>query len=435
MTPDQIIEADHTWVDGKLAPGVQVAVDASGTIRAVGTNLGQTTRHLTGRALFPGFVNAHSHAFQRALRGIGEEYPSGAGSFWTWREAMYQLVQQVDRRALHGIARRCFSEMLRSGFTTVGEFHYLRHQDAAARDCAFDEVVLDAAREVGLRIVLLVAYYRAGGFGSPLAGGQTRFATPTVAEFFERVDQLRARVDGVMQAVGIAPHSLRAVPAEDWPRLIEGARDRGLMVHTHLEEQRKELDDCRQALGTTPMRWLLDNVDIGARVTAVHATHTDAETLEAWLGRGAGVCICPITEANLGDGIPRGDILRAHAQRVCVGSDSNIRLDPFEELRWLEHGQRLRSEQRGAFRDSTGHLGRLLWEVGTASGADRLGVPTGRIAVDHHADLIAIDLGAPVIDGVPSVALSTGLIFGAGASEVVTAVCVGGKWHEFRAGS
>ncbi|MEP7176504.1 MAG: amidohydrolase family protein, partial [Gemmatimonadales bacterium] len=195
-----LLEADLTWTGAAFESGIQIAVDTGGRVEAVGALGRAGATRLRGIALLPGFVNAHSHAFQRGLRGHGERFPAGAGSFWTWREAMYALVDSLDRASLRRISARAFAEMRDAGITTVGEFHYVHHEHEG--DFALDEAILEAAADAGIRLVLLYTFYATGAPGRPLAGGQRRFATPTVDGFWRQVDRLAARLDPATQTLG-----------------------------------------------------------------------------------------------------------------------------------------------------------------------------------------------------------------------------------------
>ncbi len=423
-----ILEAELTWVDGAFRPGVRVAVDALGKIAGVGALPQPPTRRMPGRALLPGFVSAHSHAFQRGLRGMGEVYPDGAGDFWSWREAMYRLVESVSPAQFRAICRLCFDEMLDAGYTTVGEFHYLHHDDPAARDHAMDEWIIEAAAEAGIRMALLMSYYRTGGVGRPLAAGQRRFDTPDVAAFLRQVESVARRLDPRLHTLGLAPHSLRAVPADDMHVLVREAAARGWVCHVHVEEQRKEIEEVQAALGAPPMQWLVDHVPLGPGFTAIHATHATGSRLREYLAAGANVCVCPITEGNLGDGISDLTAMLGQGACVCIGTDSNIRLDPAEELRWVEFVQRLRCEKRGIARDAGGALAARLLEIGTIHGARALGLPTGEIAAGRFADFVTLDLRHRSLAGWTMETLPAAYIFGAGR-EAIGEVCVGGRWR------
>ena len=203
-----LIEADLTWTGTRFEPGVQIAMGGDGRIEAVGPLGRAGAERLNGIALLPGFVDTHSHAFQRGLRGRGERFPAGAGSFWTWREAMYALVASLDRASLRRLSAKAFGEMRDAGITTVGEFHYVHHERDG--DFALDEPLLQAAADVGIRIVLLYSYYATGAPGQPLLGPQRRFATPSIDGFWQQVDRLTPLLDPATQTLGIAPHSIRA---------------------------------------------------------------------------------------------------------------------------------------------------------------------------------------------------------------------------------
>ncbi|MFN0134624.1 MAG: formimidoylglutamate deiminase [Phycisphaerae bacterium] len=433
-TTTQSICPELTWLDGVLRPNVRIDIDAAGHIRSVTSSAlpppTVAAKLLPRRALLPGFVNVHSHAFQRALRGHGESYPAGMGDFWSWREAMYDLVLRLTPDELRRVTRLAFEEMLAAGFTTVGEFHYVHHREIERLDYLLDDVIIETAAEVGIRLVLLQCYYRTGGVGRPLAGGQLRFSTPDVDAFMRQTDALAKRLDPATQTIGLAPHSLRAVPTDDLRTLHAIARERGWVCHTHVEEQRKEIDEFRAVHGCMPLEWMLDNLDIGDETTIVHATHSTPAHLKRYLDRGANICVCPITEGNLGDGLAQIVDVDDALHRVCIGTDSNVRIDAAEELRWLEFVQRLRRERRGVYKDDAGEVTRRLIDCGTRAGARALGIAAGEIAVGKLADFILIDLDHPSIRGKDE-AGSAALIFG-GSGAAIDAVCVGGRWRALR---
>jgi formimidoylglutamate deiminase len=420
-----LIEADLTWTGTRFEPGVQIAMGGAGRIEAVGPLGRAGAERLNRIALLPGFVDTHSHAFQRGLRGRGERFPAGAGSFWTWREAMYELVDSLDRASLRQLSAKAFGEMRDAGITTVGEFHYVHHERDG--DFALDEAVLQAAADVGIRIVLLYSYYATGAPGQPLRGPQRRFATPSIDGFWRQVDRLAPLLDPATQTLGIAPHSIRAASPDQIAVLHGEAVRRGLPVHLHVEEQRREIDEAIAAYGRTPMAAILDAVQGGA-FTAVHCTHTTDTDMQRFLAAGGIACLCPLTEGNLGDGIPR--LARAHSVggRLALGTDSNNRLAMFEEMRWLEYGQRLRDELRGALLDDTGNVAPILLDAATKGGAQALGLPAGRIVPGCWADLVAVDLGARPLAEVPREHLLEALVFGAG-NEVIAGTYIGGRWR------
>ncbi len=422
----EVIEADLTWVGTAFRQGVRVRVDTSGRIASVEEGGPPPTRRIRGTALLPGFVNAHSHAFQRALRGAGELFPAGAGSFWTWREAMYALVERLDRDTLARICRQAFGEMRDAGTTAVGEFHYVHHE--RPDDFAFDAVVLAAAAEAGIRIVLLQTYYATGGIGRPLAGGQRRFSTQSVEDFLARTQALAAGLNGSTQSAGLVAHSVRAVRPDDIARLHQASRRLGVPFHIHVEEQQGEIDECLAAYGKRPMAVLCDAIADAGNVTAIHCTHTLPADMARYVAAGGRICCCPLTEGNLGDGIPDLRAVPETWRRLCLGSDSNLRIAPIEDMRWLEFGQRLRGEFRGAFPDEAGAVAPTLLAAATEGGAASLGIKAGRIVPGAWADLVAVDLTAPTLRDIPPERLLDAIVFGAG-NEAIAGTWVGGQWR------
>lgn len=429
MPSTQIIEADLTWTGERFDRGVKVEVGADGRIALVGGELGAVTKRLANRALLPGMINVHSHAFQRGLRGHGETFPpaEGRSDFWTWRQAMYALVESLDADRLHALCVQCFREMLAAGVTTVGEFHYLHH-DRSLAGFSFDEVVLRAAKDVGIRIALIESYYRTGGIEKPLTGGQLRFRTNSIDEYWSQVDRLATMLDRTTQSLAASAHSIRAASIEEVASLHQEATRRGLPFHMHVEEQPQEIVDCVDRYGKPPMALLNERLEINPMFTAVHCTHTAGADMDDFLSRGGGVCINPLTEGNLGDGVPNVPrILRGGAGRIAIGSDSNARLCWTEEMRWLEYGQRLRSGTRGVVINERGDNARKLFECATINGARALGLHAGRIAAGCVADFVALDLDTPALDGWTDDTLLDAFIFGTG-NEAIREVCVGGVW-------
>ncbi|HEV8240595.1 MAG TPA: formimidoylglutamate deiminase [Thermoanaerobaculia bacterium] len=440
MTPRQVVAAELTWSDGALRPALAVWVDEDGRVGRIGPLAEATAAaeaadgtapplrllRLPGIALLPGFVNAHSHAFQRGLRGQGERFPTGAGSFWSWREAMYGLVESLTPERLFDLTLLAFREMRRAGITCVGEFHYLHHSGGGA-DFVGDEAVLAAGAEAGIRLVLLQTYYKTGGVGAPLQGAQRRFETATLAGYWKQVEQLGGRLDLRTQSLGVVGHSIRAVPLPELRGLLAESRRQGLPFHIHVEEQQQEIAECRAAYGKRPLELLLEQPGGLDGVTAVHCTHSRPDQLRRFVQLGGRICICPTTEGNLGDGIPPLATVPESHRRLCLGSDSNARISPLEEMRWLEYGQRLKSEKRGVLAGEDDAVAPLLLAAGTMGGAAALGVPAGRIAPGTWADFVAVDLASPLLAGAASDDLLAALIFG-GAESALAATCVGGLW-------
>jgi formimidoylglutamate deiminase len=338
---------------------------------------------------------------------------------------MYRLVDDFDAASLRKVSAAAFREMRDAGITTVGEFHYLHHQREG--DFSLDDAVVEAAHEAGIRMVLLYCYYASSAPGVPLREPQRHFATPTLESFWQQVDVLAHRLDPQTQTLGIAPHSIRAVGPQEIALLYREAVRRGLPVHMHVEEQRREIEESNAAYGRSPMAVILDATQDGA-FTAVHCTHTADADMKRFLAAGGIVCLCPLTEGNLGDGIP--SLAQAHTAggRLAIGTDSNNRLAMLEEMRWLEYGQRLRAEMRGALTDAAGDVAPVLLAAGTTGGARALGVPAGRIAPGCWGDFVAIDLRAPSLAEVPPERLLAALVFGSG-NEAIAGTYVGGRWR------
>ncbi len=426
MSGPNVVQADLTLLGDQFEPDVRIEINADGTLGRVGKIDLQPTLRLERQAILPGMVNVHSHAFQRALRGRAEVFTKDRGTFWSWRDEMYKLASELDAESFHEVCVLCFSELLRAGITTVGEFHYL-HRDTTGDGYPFDELVLSAAKEVGIRLVLLNACYLTGDTGAPLGPLQKRFGSTSADRFLSQTEALASRLDGRTQSLGLVAHSVRAVPIDDIVRLHRRARSGQLVFHMHVEEQRAEIETCLRKYRMRPMEMLLDRLEIGDEFTAVHCTHTHPEDLLRFIEAGGHVCICPLTEANLGDGMAPARLVWDHGGRVSIGTDSNLRIDFNEELRLLEYAQRLLSESRGVFVSTGGSVASGLWSTATVAGAEALSVNAGSIQSGRWADLITIDLDAPALSGWTRDTLLTSFILGAD-SRVVRRVCVAGAW-------
>ncbi|OLR90378.1 formimidoylglutamate deiminase [Actinokineospora bangkokensis] len=392
--------ADHAWLPGGLTAGVRIDT-AGGTITAVSTPDEPAGTRLPG-VVFPGIANAHSHAFHRALRGRTH---GDGGTFWTWRERMYDLAARLDPDSYHRLARAAYAEMVLAGYTAVGEFHYLHHGPHDDPN-AMGHALIAAARDAGIRLTLLDTCYLAGGFDQPLDPVQQRFSDGTAEAWAERVSALEQTPT---TRIGAAIHSVRAVPHDQIP-VVVAAVDGPL--HVHLSEQPAENAACLARHGRTPTRLLHDLGALGPRTTAVHATHlTDADVR---LLAGSTACFCPTTEGDLADGHgPARDLLDAGAA-LAIGSDQHAVVDPFAEARALEHGERFR----------TGHRGRLtpaqLTTAMTTAGYASLGWPGGLVP-GAPADLVAVRTDTPRTAG----ALPDQLVLAATASDVDTVVVAG----------
>ena len=297
----------------------------------------------------PGVPNIHSHAFQRAMAGLAERQTNREDSFWTWRELMYRFAGRVTPESLQDIAAQLFVEMLQAGYTSVCEFHYLHHQADGhpyEAPAAMSQALIAAARETGIRLTLLPVLYMRGGFdGRALSDRQRRFGH-SVDSYHSLLETLRAE-EGSLLRIGIALHSLRAVPPDAMRELLASARVAARRpIHIHIAEQAAEVAECVELRGARPVEWLLANAPVDESWTLVHATHLTESEVRDIAGSKAVVALCPTTEANLGDGLfPLRDFLD-HGGRFGIGSDSNVSVSPVEELRWLEYGQRLLTRQR-----------------------------------------------------------------------------------------
>jgi len=340
----------------------------------------------------PGLPNLHSHAFQRGMAGLTEQRGSTEDSFWTWREAMYRFVDHMAPEEVEAIAAQAYLEMLESGFTRVGEFHYVHHDPSGVPYANVAELatrIAAAAAQTGIALTLLPVFYLHAGFGGlPAAPGQRRFVND-VDGYGRLIEATRTAVSSLSGAVvGIAPHSLRAATPTEIAAILPLAA--GGPVHIHVAEQTKEVEDCLAWSGKRPVELLLDRLPVDERWCLVHATHvTDAESAGI-ASRGAVVGLCPITEANLGDGLFPAQSFLERGGRFGVGSDSNVLIDAAEELRLLEYGQRLALRTRNALAQaSKPSVGRTLFDGALAGGTQALGAPSG-LAVGQPADLVSL---------------------------------------------
>ena len=388
-------------------------------------------------ALVPGQVNAHSHAFQRLIRGRTEYVRAGQEEedFWSWRHHMYQVALTLDEGALDQVARQVFREMLLCGITTVGEFHYVHHQPDGTPYKDPNElahVVIQAARAVGIRVVLLRVAYERAGFGKPADQMQRRFAEPDVHTYLERVHALAQAWEGTPGVgVGVAPHSIRAVSA-GWLGAITAGRPTHSVLHIHANEQREEVAQSLEEYGQRPVEVLQRLGVLGPETTLVHATHLSDQELGAIASSGSRVCACPSTERNLGDGFLPAKALVERGVEICLGSDSHTMVDPWEEMRLVEYHERLRFERRNVLFEAAGGAERrepatLLWKVGSEHGGASLGVKTGRIQKGWAADLVALDLEHPSILGADVTSLSSAIVFSAKPG-AVRHVWACGRW-------
>lgn len=429
-----MIFADLALLGDQWANQVRVGV-VDGVITAVVTDTEPQPGDLLVSALLPALSNLHSHSFQRAMAGMTEHRVAGRDSFWTWRDLMYRFMNRLTPEQIEAIAALVFMEMQEAGFAAVGEFHYVHHQTGGAAYADPAELsarIFAAVATTGIGLTHLPVLYTYGGAGAqPLAAGQLRFGN-TVDQFARLLDAVRARSAHLPPdtKVGIAPHSLRATNPADLGRVLNLVHDGP--VHIHVAEQPKEVADVADWLGAPPVQWLLDNTPINAAWCAIHATHmTRAETARlAQSGAVAG--LCPITEANLGDGPFDGPGWLRAGGRFGIGSDSNVRISLTEELRTLEYSQRLRDIRRNIMVEPAGSVGQSLYLGAATGGAQALGRKAGQVAPGYLADLVAIDLTHPSLCALRPDQILDGLVFAA-SDTVVTDLWSAGR-HQVRQG-
>jgi formimidoylglutamate deiminase len=391
--------APYALLPGGWAADVRIVIDADGTIASItpASPRGEATL-LNGPAI-PGMPNVHSHAFQRAFAGRAERNITGGDSFWTWRQAMYGLASRLRPDDLEAIAAYVYVEMLEAGYTAAGEFHYIHHDVGGrpySRRSEMGQRLLAAADEAGIGITLLPAFYRWSGFGrTPPLREQARFVNDLDA-FVELYDELAPWCRTPDRRLGIAPHSLRAVGADDLRALLAAIdeRDRSAPIHLHLAEQTAEVEAAIEAFGTRPAAWLAEHVELTRRWCLVHATHINAAEIDALAASGAVVGLCPTTEGNLGDGLFPLAAWLAAGGAIAIGSDSQVSIDVAEELRWLEYGQRLRSQRR-----TIAPSPQALYVDAARFGARALGRTIGTLAAGARADFIVFDAADPALCG------------------------------------
>lgn len=430
---NRVFAATALLPDG-WASDVLLEVDEEGWIRRVEKGaLPDGAERLAG-PLLPGMPNLHGHAFQRAMAGLAERASIHDDSFWTWRDVMYGFVRRLGPEEAEAVAAQLYVEMLEAGYTAAAEFHYLHHAPDGSPYAERAEMALRhvaAAEQVGIGLTLLPVLYARSGFGGTApAPTQARFIN-NLDHFFRIVERLHEEAAGRPNfAVGIAPHSLRAVTSEELREAVSTVRALNALapIHIHVAEQTREVADCMVWSGARPVRWLLDNQPVDRHWCLIHATHMDASEIGDLATSGAVAGLCPTTEANLGDGVfPAVDFIGAGG-RWGIGSDSHVSVDPWSELRLLEYGQRLLRRRRNLLRPPEGgSVGRYLYEGALEGGAEACGRPTAALAVGKRADLLVLDSRSPALWKKTDDQLLDAAIFAASGG-VVRDVAVGGRW-------
>jgi formimidoylglutamate deiminase len=416
------------------ARDVRFLVDAKGDIAAVAANAPRGQAALLPGIVLPGMPNLHSHAFQRAMAGLTERATAGDDDFWSWRETMYGFLAKLAPRDMEAIAAQLYVELVKHGFTSVAEFHYVHADPKGEPYEAVTEMadrLIAASAASGIGMTMLPVVYRAGGFGGvALSERQKRFALSedVFADLYERLAR-RHRGDANVR-VGLAPHSLRAVPPDHLTRVVEMARklDKTAPIHIHISEQPKEVADCVAWSGTTPIAWLAANAPVDENWCLVHATHATPAEIALMAHRRAIVGLCPTTEANLGDGIFPLPEFVAQGGRFGIGTDSNVCASPVEELRWLEYGLRLKRLKRNVAAKATGgSTGAFLFDRAAGGGAQACGRKVGKLAPGWRADFVVLDAEHPALLARDGEAIVDSFLF-AGNSNPVRDVVIGGEW-------
>ncbi|HSB24571.1 MAG TPA: formimidoylglutamate deiminase [Burkholderiaceae bacterium] len=425
--------APKAWLHGRWRESVLLVVAADGTWQRIAHGTPRTPEmHALPGPVLPGLVDAHSHAFQRAFVGLAERRDGEHDDFWSWRDRMYGVALTITPERLHQVATRLYAELLRGGYTHVCEFHYLHHAPDGSRygdPLAMSRALVQAACDTGIGLTLLPVLYERAGFGvAGLRDDQRRFAT-TADDVLALRDGVRAlRLPHV--SAGVAIHSLRAARASSMLGLVEQLQGDAAPIHIHVAEQKAEVDDCVAATGLRPIDWLSRHVALDARWQLVHATHATPEEIDAVAASGAGVVLCPSTEANLGDGVPDLPRWLARGATLAIGSDSHVTRDWREELRLLEYSQRLTLRQRnvaaapGSGEPSTAAR---LFERMLAGGAAAAGLGAAGLREGARADLLVVDTDDPALADRDDDHLLDTLVFSS-PTRPFARVMVGGRW-------
>ena len=426
------------WAEDALLPqgwarAVLLQWDVGGCLTQVQAGVPAPTGIARARGpLLPGMPNLHSHAFQRAFAGLTEWRGGASDSFWSWRQRMYAFAQRISPEALEAIALWAYLEMLEAGYTSVCEFHYLHHAPPGrpyADDAAMALALLRAARTAGIGMTLLPVLYQSGNFGVPPAPEQARFLLGT-DQLLALLQRLAPSAQAQGAALGLAPHSLRAVPPASLEAGVAGLH--ALLprapVHIHIAEQRQELRDCLTWSGQTPVQWLLDHASVDARWCLVHATHMTPRECAAAARSGAVAGLCPSTEANLGDGIFELPRWRRHGGRWGVGSDSQVCINAAEELMLLEYGQRLRRRRRNVLAEAgEPQVATAMLLQAVAGGAQAAGRAIAGLRVGQQADFVVLDAAHVALSGLDAGSALASHVFASARSSAVRSVWVAGR--------
>ena len=407
MTTDRVWLPDLIYVNGRFDAGRAVVCDEAGKILEIADR--EDGIRLKNKALLPGLINAHSHAFQRVIRGRTEHRSQHTtDSFWTWREQMYAAANRLGPDDIYNASRMAFLEMALTGITAVGEFHYIHHSrdgSAYSDPNLLEREMIRAARDVGIRIALLRVAYARAGFETEANPLQVRFIEDSPEIYLKHLEQLleAPELKDGMAWVGVAPHSVRAVPLEYLKTIVAFANERALPVHMHVAEQPAEVSACIEEYGRSPVALLETEGLLSPRFTAVHAIHVTPKAIGAIARSGALVCACPTTERNLGDGVVPVDRYFDAGVPVALGTDSQIQIDLLEDARELEYHLRLQHTARNVLapRDDSGSaaLAKRLFDCASVNGARSIGFEGGKLEPGAPADFFTVDLDDPSIAG------------------------------------
>ena len=422
-----VIHAAKALTPQGWAADVRLTIDDA-AIASVQTGVGAQAGDERHAIVLPAIANLHSHAFQRGMAGLAEYRGAATDTFWTWRETMYRFALTMSPDDVEAVAAQLYVEMLEAGFAAVAEFHYLHHAPDGSPYATRAELasrIVAAARAAGIGLALLPVFYAHATFGGAPARPEQRRFLNDVDSFAALVEDCRVLMKGFAGgAVGVAPHSLRAATPDELMAVVGLAGK--APIHIHAAEQVKEVEDCLAWSGARPVQWLLDHAPVDARWCLVHATHMDADETRRLAQTGAVAGLCPVTEANLGDGVFNAPDFATHGGTYGVGTDSNVFVDVAAELRQLEYAQRLRKRQRNVCAAANASTGRALYEAALAGGARALARDSGRLAAGARADLVTLRADHPALAGRADDQILDTWIF-AGGNALIDCVWSGGR--------
>lgn len=412
---------------------VRIEIDETGKIQSLSENSDANNAEIVEGFTIPGFQNAHSHAFQYAMAGLAEVHNVSHTSddFWSWREAMYQLALQVSPEQMESIATMLYSEMVRHGYTNVAEFHYVHHQKDGKPYENLAEMgnrMISAAKTAGINITLVPIFYQKGGFGQAPNDRQRRFISKDIDTYLKLLSASEDACKNYTGAnIGIGIHSMRGVEPKDIAEIAKSG-PQNIPFHIHVSEQLKEIEDSIAYLGKRPVEWMLDNVNMSDRFHLVHATHLVESETKGIAKSGANVVICPTTEGNLGDGLFPLHQFQQYGGKWSIGTDSHIGINPFEEIRMLDYGQRLTSHKRNTFTSSIqGDTGQYAIEMATFSGRKAMNDYSEEFfAIGTSLNACVIDKNAPLLANTSLEKLTSSIVFTTDATHISSTI-VNGK--------